>query len=150
MVEAGFVNHVRLHVLEIARQSSHVPDATEVARALGRSTADVIDAFRQLGEGHVYVVEPGDPTRLRMANPFSAVPTRFKVEIGTRGYFGNCVWDGLGIVSLLGGDGRVVTHCPDCRETLVLEVKNRRLVGAEGVVHFGVPMRNSWNDIIFT
>ena len=150
MVDAGLVNQVRLQVLEIAKKSGHVPDATQVAKALARSAADVIDAFRQLGESHVYVVEPGDPSRLRMANPFTAVSTRFKVEVGNRTYFGNCVWDGLGIVSLLGGDGRVVTHCPDCREGLVLEVKDCRLVGSAGVVHFSVPARHWWDDIIHT
>ena len=36
-------------------------------------------------------------------------------------------------------------------ESLVVDLAvGGRLVGAEGVVHFGVPMRNSWDDIIFT
>jgi hypothetical protein len=149
-IDQAFVNRVRLHVLEVAAETTEVPGATEVAGALGLPAADVLEAFRQLGESHVYVLEPGDPSRLRMANPYSAVPTPFKVEVAGRGYFGNCVWDSLGIISLLGGDGRVLTLCPDCQEPLELEVVRRRLVPAESLVHFSVPARRWWDDIIHT
>ena len=148
--EAALVAEVRLAVLDAAMRSGKVSDAHTIARLLGREAADVIDAFRHLGEGHIYVVEPGDPSRLRMANPFSAVPTAFRVEVGNVSYFGNCIWDSLGIVSLLGGNGRVLTSCPDCRDPLELRVAGRRLVRAEGVVHFSVPSRHSWDDIVYT
>lgn len=150
MVDAGFVKEVRLDVLHEASRSGRVPDAAEVARRLGRSAGDVVEAFRQLAESHVYVLEPDDSTRLRMANPFSAVPTPFNVEVGGRQYFGNCVWDALGVVSLLGGEGRVQTVCPDCQETMALHVSGRRLAPLEAVVHFGVPARRWWDDIIHT
>jgi hypothetical protein len=150
LIEDAFVQQVRLQVLDVAERSGQVPDAVAVAERLGRSAADVADAFRQLGEAHVYVVEPGDPKRLRMANPFSAVPTPVHVEVANRQYFGNCVWDALGIVSLLGGDGRVRTICPDCQEPLQLEVALHRLVRSQGIVHFSIPARNWWDDIIHT
>lgn len=82
LVDDDLVKLVRLHVLESAGQTGQVPDAAEVANGLGRPRADVVEAFRELGESHVYVLEPGDPTRLRMANPYSAVPTSFGVEVG--------------------------------------------------------------------
>jgi hypothetical protein len=150
MVDSAFVNDVRLRVLEVAADTGQVPGANEVAHGLGRDPADVVEAFRQLGESHVYVVEPGDPSRLRMANPYSAVPTPFRVEVAGRSYFGNCVWDSLGIISLLGGDGRVLTPCPDCQVPQELRVVQRRLVAAEGLVHFSVPARHWWDDIIHT
>jgi hypothetical protein len=150
MIDQGFVNEVRLFVLQVAAETTEVPIASEVARNLGRPTADVIEAFRQLGESHVYVLEPDDPSRLRMANPYSAIPTPFRVEVAGRSYFGNCAWDSLGIISLLGGDGRVLTPCPDCQELQELEVKGRRQQGADGVVHFSVPARHWWDDIIHT
>ena len=146
----AFTNDVRLKVLELTTRTTRVPDAVEVAEALQQPTDDVAEAFTQLADSHVYVLEPGDPTRLRMANPFSAVATSFPVDVGPRSYFGNCAWDALGIVSLLGGDGRVTTRCPDCQETLILEVAGGRLLRGEGVVHFGVPARRWWDDIIHT
>jgi len=145
-----FTTKVRLKVLEIARETTRVPDATEVALALGSSTDDVVVSFHHLGESHVYVLEPTDPARLRMANPFSAVPTPFLVHAGGRSYFGNCVWDALGVVSLLGGTGRLETRCPDCQAPLSMEIQDRRVVRADGVVHFGTARRHWWDDIIHT
>lgn len=150
MSDSNVVSRVRLEVLNRTMETTKVPSAGEVAARLGLAAPEVVDAFKALGEGHVYVLEPGDPTRLRMANPFSAVPTAFRVRAQGRAHFGNCVWDGLGIVSLLGGEGTVETSCPDCGHTLTLEVAGHRLVRAEGVVHFSVPARQWWDDIIFT
>lgn len=150
MEDAEFVNQVRLDVLHETGRTGLVPGADDVAGRLGAPAGEVVDAFRQLAEGHVYVLEPGDPTRLRMANPFSAVPTPFKVEVGGRQYFGNCIWDALGVVSLLGGEGQVRTACPDCQEPMSLAVSRRQLAPVDSVVHFAVPARHWWDDIIHT
>jgi hypothetical protein len=56
----------------------------------------------------------------------------------------------LGIVSLLGGRGRVRTACPDCQEPISLEVVDRQLQQVDAVVHFAVPARLWWDDIIHT
>jgi len=150
VIDGDFITRVRLDVLATARESGGLPDAATVADHLGISVTEVVEAYRHLAEGRVHVLEPGNPTRLRMANPFSGVPTAFGVEVGGRKYFGNCVWDALGVVSLLGGDGRVLTSCPDCREPMVLEVERRHLINPVGVVHFSVPARHWWDDIIHT
>ncbi len=85
-----------------------------------------------------------------MANPLSAVPTPFVVEVGERSYYGNCVWDALGVPAMLGRDGSVSTQCPDCAEPLKLAVRDRRLARAEGLVHYAVPARHWWEDIGYT
>ncbi|MDQ6885095.1 MAG: alkylmercury lyase family protein [Candidatus Dormibacteraeota bacterium] len=127
-----------------------VPPASETAASLQISDEQAVGAYRSLAEAHVYVLEPGDPTRLRMANPFSAVPTRFAVEVSGNRYFGNCIWDGLGIVWLMGGTGQVSTRCPDCGEGLTVDVTRGALVGEDGIVHFSVPAAHWWDDIIYT
>ena len=141
---------VRLAVLERTIASGQVPTAGEIAAELDMPIAMVQEAYAKLGEGHVFVCEPDDPSRLRMANPFSAVPTAFKVSARGGSYYGNCVWDSLGIVSLLGGEGVVETSCPDCSEPLSLRVTGGKLVESDSVVHFSVPARRWWDDIVFT
>jgi hypothetical protein len=148
--DVELTNRVRVAVLERTIETGSVPTAPELSARLGLGETEVVEAYRALGEGHVYVLEPSDQTRLRMANPFSAVATDFVVTAGGRRYFGNCAWDALGIVSLLGGEGRVATSCPDCDEQLTLEVAGRELVEAAGIVHFSVPARHWWDDIVFT
>ncbi len=141
---------VRLAVLERTIASGQVPTAGEIAAELDMPIAMVQEAYAKLGEGHVFVCEPDDPSRLRMANPFSAVPTVFKVSARGGSYYGNCVWDSLGIVSLLGGEGVVETSCPDCSQPLSLRVTGGKLFESDSVVHFSVPARRWWDDIVFT
>jgi hypothetical protein len=83
------------------------------------------------------------------AEPLSAIPTPFRVEIGGRRFFGNCIWDALGVVAMLGGTGTVRTWCPDCHEQMSVAVAENRLAAGEGVVHFAVPAAHWWDDIGF-
>ena len=85
-----------------------------------------------------------------MAPPFSAVPTAFRVETPRGAYWGNCIWDGLGIVGMLGGEGTVQTRCADCDEPMALRVEAGELVDGDGLAHFAVPAARWWDDIGFT
>ena len=85
-----------------------------------------------------------------MANPLCAYPSQFRVETARRQRWGICAWDALGIVAMLGGDGTVHTHCPDCGEPITLAVAGGELQPAEGIAHFGVPARRWWDNIAFT
>ena len=149
-MDSGLVRDVRLHVILTAMDTAVVPTAAETASSLRISNELVVDAYRRLSDGHVYVLEPSDPTRLRMANPFSAVPTAFQVEASGKSYYANCVWDGLGVIALMGGSGQLKSDCPDCGEALTLVVSDRRLVNGNGIVHFSVPAAHWWDDIIHT
>jgi hypothetical protein len=122
----------------------------ETAAALGLEVGDVEDAFGRLHDAHALVLEPGTTT-IRMLNPFSVVATPHRVEAAGRSWFANCAWDALGIPAALHTDGTIESECPDCREPLVLEVRDGELVaGADLLVHFVVPARRWWDDITFT
>jgi len=85
-----------------------------------------------------------------MAEPFSGVPTSFVVRSGAHRWWGNCIWDGLAILALLGVDGEVSTACPSSGRSLRVTVAEGALADAPGVVHFAVPARDWWRDIGFT
>lgn len=87
---------VRLAVYRKIVEEGRPPTAPEMAVRLGVATLDVEASLRRLADGHVLVLAPGTPY-IWMANPFSAIPTTFEVEVGDRRYFGNCIWDALGI-----------------------------------------------------
>ncbi|MEO6398165.1 MAG: organomercurial lyase, partial [Tepidiformaceae bacterium] len=105
--------------------------------------------YHRLAANHVLVLEPGTD-EVRMANPLSAVPTAFPVSVGARHYYGNCIWDALGSVAMLGGTGTVQSSCGCCNEALALEVTNLSLRPVEAVVHFAVPAAEWWDDIVHT
>jgi hypothetical protein len=138
---------VRLAVYRKIVDKGWPPIAPEIAGGLGVATADIEASLYRLAEGHVLVLAPGTPY-VWMANPFSAIPTPFEVEVGDRRYFGNCIWDALGIPACLKTDGHIRTYCPDCSEPLSLVVRDGSLeASAEGVIHFAVPAARWWDDI---
>jgi Alkylmercury lyase len=106
-------------------------------------------AFQRLHDEHALVLEPGRP-EIRMLNPFSAVPTAYRVEAAGRSWYGNCVWDAFGIPAALGVDGHVSTTCPDCGEALDVDVVDRRPQPTDFVAHILLPARRWWDDIVFT
>ncbi len=107
------------------------------------------EALRRLHDEHALVLEP-DGSAIRMAAPFSGVPTPYRVRAGGRDWFANCVWDAFGIPAALGVDGHVSATCLDCGEELEVDVAHGRPDPAELVAHFLVPARRWWDDIVFT
>ena len=87
---------------------------------------------------------------IRMANPFSAVPTPYRVHADDRWWFANCAWDAFGILSALGVDGRIESSCPDCGEHYAVCVTNREADRSELLFHCLVPAAHWWDDIVFT
>jgi Alkylmercury lyase len=141
---------IRNHVYASFGRDGTAASASETAAALDLSAVDVADAYRRLHDAHALVLQPGG-TEIRMLNPFSAVETSYRVEAGGRSWFANCAWDSLGIPGALHSDGRIEAACPDCGEPLELEVRKGQLVrGRDLLVHFVVPARRWWDDIVFT
>jgi hypothetical protein len=85
-----------------------------------------------------------------MANPFSAVPTRFRVRANGRSWHANCAWDAFGICAALGTDGLIETTCPDCDEPIAVEVRDARPDDETLLFHCLVPADRWWENIVFT
>jgi Alkylmercury lyase len=110
---------------------------------------EVLAGWRRLDTAHAVVLDPaGD--ELRMLNPFSVVPTPYRVQGGGRWWYGNCAWDAFGICAALDTDGRIETSCPDCGEPLEVEVRDERADDESLLFHCFVPAAHWWDDIVFT
>jgi hypothetical protein len=125
------------------------PRAGEVAEAAGATREEVAQAWRRLHDAHALVLEPNG-TQVRMANPFSAVPTPHRVEAAGRSWYGNCAWDAFGICAALHVDGRVETSCADCGKPIAVEVRGERPSDPTPLFHCLVPAAHWWDDIVFT
>jgi hypothetical protein len=125
------------------------PSAEEVAAAAGLPPGELLVAWRRLHDAHALVLG-ADGTSLRMANPFSAVPTAHRVHAGGRWWDANCAWDAFGVCAALGTDGRIETSCPDCSEPIAVAVRDARPDDEALVFHCGVPAAAWWDDIVFT
>jgi hypothetical protein len=140
---------VRLELYRFFVDQGRAPVPAEIAVALQTDQASVEGSIRRLADARILVLAPGTPY-IWMANPFSAIPTPFIAEAKGRTWFGNCIWDALGIVAMVGATGTVRTWCPDCTQRLALEIADHRLAGGEGVIHFAVPAAHWWDDIGFS
>ena len=144
-----FDTSVRLAVYDHFVERCEAPTGFDIAHALGARPPDVHESFIRLAELHVLTFLP-NTNYLWMANPFSAVPTAFKVTSDEKRWWGNCIWDALGILAAVERDGNVSTWCPDCAEPLEVRVRGGEVERGDGVVHFVVPASRWWDDIGFT
>jgi hypothetical protein len=119
-----------------------------VARAAELSSAEVEAVWGDLHREHELVLDP-ITNEIRMAIPFSAVPTAYRVQAAGRWRYGNCAWDAIGVCAALHADGRIETSCPDCGESIVVEVHKQRVDDESLFFHSLVPAARWWDDIVF-
>lgn len=127
----------------------HAPTANEVANAASLSSTEVKAFWRDLHESHALVLNPAT-TEIRMVNPFSAVPTAYRVRAAGRWWYANCAWDAFGICAAFHMDGRIATSCPDCGDEIIVEVRDQRPDDDSLRFHCLIPAAHWWDDIVFT
>lgn len=130
---------VRRFIFDAALTTGRVPLRDEIGDRA---------AMQRLADAHIVVLDASG--EIRMAMPFSAVPTPFLVRSGDYSAFGNCIWDALGILAMKEADGVVEASCGCCGDAMPLRVRGGVLEDTTGVVHYAIPARRWWDDICFT
>jgi hypothetical protein len=125
------------------------PTLEEAGEAVGATANEVEEGWRRLHAAHALVLDL-PRAEIRMANPFSAVPTPFRVHAGDRDWYANCAWDAFGICVVLETDGHIQTSCPDCGEEIRIVVRDNRPDDESLLFHCLVPAAHWWDDIVFT
>jgi hypothetical protein len=126
-----------------------VPTALDLSQLLARPLGVVQDTLRWLATQRALVLQSNG--EILMAEPFSAVPTAFLIRSGNAQWWGNCIWDGLGVAAMLRLDADIITACQCCGTRLQISVAHgERLTNGAGVAHFLVPARLWWDRIVFT
>ena len=139
---------VRNAVYAAILERSVPPSVDETAAALGVNANDVRAAYERLNDRHALFLTPGSPD-VRMAHPFSGVPTKFRVEAGDHTYWANCAWDALGIPAALHADARVEAPLGNSG-SIRFGIEAGLLQGWDGFVHFPLPFRRWYDDLIET
>ena len=134
-------------VIQTLRDTGTAPTTADVGDTLGADESRVRAALRSLADEHRLVLVPGTD-HVMMAHPFSGIASDYLVTVGAGAWFANCVWDGLSILALL-GDGKLETHSPATGEPITLTACDGVVQGG-AIVHFLVPARHFWDDIVFT
>ncbi len=94
-VHSDFDGRVRLFVYRQLLSRERCPTIAEMAGGLRTSAANVRASLARLSESHAFMMQENG--ELWRAAPFSCIPTGFPVTVGRKSWFGNCIWDALGI-----------------------------------------------------
>ena len=125
------------------------PTPRELAVQVSRSAENVRAGLARLQRNRVLLLEPDGET-IRMAPPFSGLPTPHRVELGDRMYFANCAWDALGIPAALHREAVVHSSCGQSGAPLRLHVSPEGPEPSGWVFHCQVPAARWWADLVFT
>jgi Alkylmercury lyase len=144
-----FDTSVKLAVYTSTASTGRIPSIQTVARLAGAEPDRVAQAYARLRASRLLYLEP-DGTTIRMAPPFSGVPTQHRVTVDGIEYFANCAWDALGIPAALRRPGIVNSRCEQSLEPLHLTVGLAGPEASSWLFHCLVPAAKWWDDLVFT
>lgn len=136
---------LRRAVLRHFAETGRAPDHATLE---GWGIGDPAGTLRRLHDAHAVVLD--EAGHIIIANPFSGVPTRWRVRAGRRSWFANCAWDAIAIPIALGVDAEIEAPWMDVDGDVGLAVVDGQVVGDQGFVHFEVPAAHWWDDIVHT
>ena len=134
------------------------PSVDEAARHFNISTEEASALYKELHNRHAFFLE-SDMLSIRMAWPFSGIPTDFKVHINGKTYYANCAWDMLGIPATLHTDAVIEAVCTESNDSVQLEIKNGQIMKSRSeakwtnydlLIHFPFPFSRWYDDLVFT
>jgi hypothetical protein len=117
---------------------------------LGRDAA--AEQLVALQAAHHLLLLPGTQ-RILMANPFSNLPTPFRVATETKRYYANCAWDAIALHVLLEKDVRISSFCHHCAAPIEFRLSQGQRVKDEGkdlLVFLGTPVAKWYDNLVVT
>lgn len=114
-----------------------------------RLVEDAHPALRELEATHGVVLHPGT-TDVWIAHPFSASPTAVWVERrgADRGWWAPCLWCAMGVVVLAAPDAIIHTRLGGEAAPVAIQVDGAARVASDACVHFPLPLREAWNNVV--
>ena len=96
--------------------------------------------LRELEQRHVVVLD--DDARIWMAHPFAGHREGARVDAGGRTWWGNCAWDGFGIVHALRlAEATLTAQC------IAVAVRDGIPEQTDALFDVAVPAAHWWDDI---
>jgi hypothetical protein len=142
-------NRLRRLVYDAVRERGVPPSIADLSTRSAESQSAVRAALVRLAAARMLVLQRASGEVL-MAPPFSAVPTPFLVRTSLHGSYANCAWDALGVPVTLAEPAQIVSACGCCGDAMEFGTDGTTTPTGDGVLHFAVPARRWWEDLVFT
>lgn len=140
---------IRAFVYQYLAETTRPPRVDETASQFGLTHEEAASAYEELHQRHAIFLKPGTHEIL-MANPFSGVETPFKVRASGKTYFANCAWDSLGIPAALHMDAEIEAACAQSGDPIRIRVTHQQIDDPGALVHFLIPFREWYDDLVST
>jgi hypothetical protein len=150
---------IRHFVYSHFADTTHPPGVVDTAAHFAISTEEAGKYYQELHNRHAFFLDL-ETMSIRMANPFSGIPTDFKVHVNGKTYYANCAWDMLGIPAALHSDAVIEAKFTESNESVQLEVKdgqittyqstNDQFTNSQLLIHFPLPFAHWYDDLVFT
>jgi hypothetical protein len=143
--------HLRLHhlIMRSFMETGAAPSIDDLATSMPLDRAEVVEHLHALRDYHGVVLHPHSD-EIWAAHPFSAAPTSFWVTTEMMSWWGNCAWCSLGIAALARADVTISTSLGAEGRPVTLHVRDGAVVERDYVVHFPIPMRHAWDNVVYT
>ena len=145
----NFDTNVRLTLFREFVRTGQPPTTNSIAENMQAPADEVRAALERLAAAKAVVLQP-ESREILMANPLCAVPSPYRVRTQDRSYFGSCVWDALGVIAMLQSDAALDTSCACCGEAMTVGVHRGHPAPMPGIIHFAIPAKRWWENIVFT
>ena len=145
------INNASLHhrIIKHFIEVGHAPSVDELSAEFERSREAVVAGLLDLQEYHGVVLHPGS-AEIWVIHPFSTAPTNFWVESEDKSWWGNCAWCSLGVAALVGGNVTITTNLGAEGSQVRVKIVDGKLCDTGYFVHFPIPMKHAWDNVIFT
>src|SRR5687767_4390369 len=114
---------VRVFVYNHLVDTTRPPSVDDTARHFNIEIEEVSALYKELQDHHAFLLGP-DTLTIRMANPFSGIPTDFKVHANGKTYYANCAWDMLGIPAALHMDAIIEAICTESNDAVRIKIRS--------------------------
>ncbi len=140
---------IRAFVYHHFVDTTRAPSMNQTAARFALTHNVAASAYEALHHHHALFLNPGSHDIL-MANPFSSIETPFRVHANGKTYFANCAWDSLGIPAALHADADIEAVCAQSGEAVTLQVRDEQVSESDVLVHFVVPFKHWYDDLVHT
>ncbi len=140
---------IRRFIYQFFYDNERAPKIADIAQAFALDEAIARSTFQKLANGKALVLHK-ESDEILMAEPYSAIPTGFLVKTAGKSFWGNCIWDAMGILAMLKSDGEVQTSCGHSGSEIILHFADGRLRNPQGIIHYLLPVNEWWRDVLFT
>ncbi|MEM7371751.1 MAG: alkylmercury lyase family protein [Bacteroidota bacterium] len=148
-MEQAFQDRLRYYINRFIFEHGFAPSVAELAGIDNCSEKEVQHGLEELVANHAIVLHPGSH-KIWVAHPFALFPTLFWVESEHQSWYGNCSWCSFGVAALVGDKVRIHTKLNGTIDPLIIHIREGNVQEAELVVHFPVPAKRFWDNVVYT